>query len=316
MPVHPEAEQLLAAIAEAGLPPTEELTVPAARASTAGFLELQGEPAALASVDARTLPGPAGAIPVRVYTPAGDGPLPVVVYLHGGGWVIGDLDVVDKPCRRIAASTGAIVVSVDYRLAPEHPYPAPFDDCYAATAWVAEHAAELGGDPARLAVAGDSAGGNLAAAVALAARDRGGPALSAQLLLYPVIDFNFGTPSYSDNAEGYLLNKASMQWFWAHYLGAQELGADPYICPGRSASLADLPPAYVATCEYDPLRDEGESYAQRLAADGVTVTARRYEGMPHGFLWMQAALPSTATVFEEMAGVLEAAWAGVAAVRP
>jgi acetyl esterase len=244
-----------------------------------------------------------------VYTPAGEGPLPVVVYFHGGGWVIGDLEVVDQPCRQLASAAGAIVVSVDYRLAPEHRYPAAFDDSYAATVWVGAHAAEIGGDPARLAVAGDSAGGNLAAAVALAARDRGGPELAAQLLIYPVTDFNFGTASYQDNREGYLLTKGSMQWFWAHYLGAQDLDKDPYACPLRADSLVGLPPAYVATSEYDPLRDEGEAYARRLEEAGVAVTAKRFDGMLHGFFWMLAAVPSAAGVLDDMVGVLRKAWA-------
>ncbi|MDT7621540.1 MAG: acetyl esterase [Pseudonocardiales bacterium] len=309
MPVHPEAQGLLDALAEAGLPATEEMTVPNARAATAGFLALQGEPVEVASVLDRTVPGPAGEIPVRVYTPAGEGPLPVVVYFHGGGWVIGDLEVVDQPCRQLASAAGAIVVSVDYRLAPEHRYPAAFDDSYAATVWVGAHAAEIGGDPARLAVAGDSAGGNLAAAVALAARDRGGPELAAQLLIYPVTDFNFGTASYQDNREGYLLTKGSMQWFWAHYLGAQDLDKDPYACPLRADSLVGLPPAYVATSEYDPLRDEGEAYARRLEEAGVAVTAKRFDGMLHGFFWMLAAVPSAAGVLDDMVGVLRKAWA-------
>jgi acetyl esterase len=309
MPVHPEAQGLLDALAEAGLPATEEMTVPNARAATAGFLALQGEPVEVASVQDRTVPGPAGEIPVRVYTPAGEGPLPVVVYFHGGGWVIGDLEVVDQPCRQLASAAGAIVVSVDYRLAPEHRYPTAFDDSYAATVWVGAHAAEIGGDPARLAVAGDSAGGNLAAAVALAARDRGGPELAAQLLIYPVTDFNFGTASYQDNREGYLLTKGSMQWFWAHYLGAQDLDKDPYACPLRADSLVGLPPAYVATSEYDPLRDEGEAYARRLEEAGVAVTAKRFDGMLHGFFWMLTAVPSAAGVLDDMVGVLRKAWA-------
>ncbi|WP_445182281.1 alpha/beta hydrolase [Pseudonocardia sp. Cha107L01] len=309
MPVHPEAQGLLDALAEAGLPATEEMTVPNARAATAGFLALQGEPVEVASVLDRTVPGPAGEIPVRVYTPAGEGPFPVVVYFHGGGWVIGDLEVVDQPCRQLASAAGAIVVSVDYRLAPEHRYPAAFDDSYAATVWVGAHAAEIGGDPARLAVAGDSAGGNLAAAVALAARDRGGPELAAQLLIYPVTDFNFGTASYQDNREGYLLTKGSMQWFWAHYLGAQDLDKDPYACPLRADSLVGLPPAYVATSEYDPLRDEGEAYARRLEEAGVAVTAKRFDGLLHGFFWMLAAVPSAAGVLDDMVGVLRKAWA-------
>jgi acetyl esterase len=309
MPVHPEAQLLLSALAEAGLPPFEEMTVPGARAAVHAFRQMQGEPAPVGSVVDRSVPGAAGDIPVRVYTPEGEAahPRPVVVYFHGGGWVVGDLDVVDLPCRQLAAESGAVVVSVDYRLAPEHRYPAAFDDCYAATAWVAEHAEELGADPVRVAVAGDSAGGNLAAAVALAARDRGGPSLYAQLLIYPATDFGFGTDSYRDNAEGYLLNRASMQWFWAHYLGAADLDATPYACPARAADLAGLPPAYVATAEYDPLRDEGEAYAARLASAGVPVTAKRFDGLMHGFFWYLGANPAGSSVVADLTGTLSEA---------
>jgi acetyl esterase len=300
MPLHPEAQQLLAALEAAGLPPFEHMTVPQAREAAKGFIDLQGEPEDLSTQD-RAVPGPAGEIPIRVYTPAGDGPKPVIMYFHGGGWVIGDLDVCDNPVRRIANRTGAVVVSVDYRLAPEHTYPAAFDDCYAATAWVSEHAAELGGDPARIATCGDSAGGNLAAAVAIAARDRQGPPLAAQLLIYPVTDFNFTTGSYEENGDGYLLTKGSMQWFWAHYLGAQELGKDPFACPARADNLVGLPPTFIATAEFDPLRDEGEAYAATLRAAGVHVTAKRYDGMLHGFAWTLGATPSGAVLIDDLA---------------
>lgn len=310
MPVHPEAQQLLAALAAAGLPPFEHMTVPQAREAAMGFIDLQGEPEEIATED-RTIPGPAGDIPIRVYTPAGDGPKPMIVYFHGGGWVIGDLDVCDNPVRRIANRTGAVVVSVDYRLAPEHVYPAAFDDSYAATAWVAEHAAELGGDPERIATCGDSAGGNLAAAVAIAARDRQGPRLAAQLLLYPATDFNFTTESYDQNGEGYLLTKGSMQWFWAHYLGAQELGKDAFACPARADDLAGLPPAFVATAEFDPLRDEGEAYAANLRTAGIDVTAKRYDGMLHGFAWTLGATPSGAVLIDDLATAFRQALDGV-----
>jgi acetyl esterase len=310
MPLLPEVQQLLAALDAAGLPPFEHMTVPQAREAAKGFIDLQGEPEEIATED-RTIPGPAGDIPVRVYTPAGDGPKPVILYFHGGGWVIGDLDVCDNPVRRIANTTGAVVVSVDYRLAPEHFYPAAFDDSYAATVWVAEHAAELGGDPERIATCGDSAGGNLAAAIAIAARDRQGPRLAAQLLLYPVTDFDFTTGSYEENGEGYLLTRGSMQWFWAHYLGPQELGKDPFACPARADNLVGLPPAFIATAEFDPLRDEGEAYAANLRTAGVDVTAKRYDGMVHGFAWTLGATPSGAVLIDDLAAAFGAALAGV-----
>ncbi|WP_406690134.1 alpha/beta hydrolase [Saccharopolyspora sp. ID03-671] len=310
MPPHPEAQQLLAALGEAGMPPFEHMTVPQARAATNGFIDLQGPPEDIATED-RTIPGPAGSIPVRIYTPAGEGPAPVIVYFHGGGWVVGDVEICDRPVRQIANRSGAVVVSVDYRLAPEHVYPAAFDDCYAATAWVAAHAAELGGDPRLVATAGDSAGGNLAAAVALAARDRQGPDLVAQLLIYPVTDFDFTTDSYIENGEGYLLTKGSMQWFWAHYLGAQDLGKDPCACPARADDLAGLPPAFVATAEFDPLRDEGEAYADELRSAGVPVTAKRYAGMLHGFAWTLGATPSGAALIDDLVSAFRAALDGV-----
>lgn len=299
LPVHPQAQALLDALEAQGMPPFPQMTVPTARAAAKGFLDLQGEPEPIA-VEERRIPGPASQLPVRIYTPDGAGPRPLVVYFHGGGWVIGDLDIVDRPLRSIANRSGAVVVSVDYRLAPEHVAPAAFDDCYAATVWAAEHAAELGADASRLVVGGDSAGGHLAASVAQAALDRGGPAIAAQVLLFPVTDFAFTTPSYSENADGKLLTRGAMEWFWAHYLGAQSDDIE-YLCPGRRADLSGLPPAYVATAEYDPLRDEGEAYAAKLEAAGVPVTRKRFDGLLHDFLWTLGATPVGAPILDEVA---------------
>ena len=306
MPLHPEAQSLLDALAEMGSPPFECMTVPQARVATTAFLDLQPPAEEVGTVSDRALPGPAGDIPVRIYVPHGQRTRGVLVYFHGGGWVIGDIETVDRPCRSIANAADVVVVSVDYRLAPEHPQPAAFDDCYAATAWVAEHAEELDVDPARLAVGGDSAGGHLAAAVSLEARDRGGPAIAFQLLIYPVTDFAFTTASHAENGEGYLLQRATMQWFWAHYLGASDPDKDQTVFPARAASFADLPPAFVATAEFDPLRDEGEAYAESLRAAGNDVTAQRYDGMIHGFLWTLGATPSGARLVDD----------AVAALRP
>ncbi len=229
------------------------------------------------------VPGPAGPIPVRVYRPSQQADLPVLVYLHGGGWTICSIETHDPTCRELANAAGCVVVSVGYRLAPEHRFPAAPEDCYAALGWVAGHAASLGGDAARLALGGDSAGGNLTAAVSLMARDRGGPRLVHQLLVYPVTDHGFDTDSYRENAEGYLLTREMMQGFWRHYLGREGDGRHPHASPLRAPDLAGLPPAHVITAEYDPLRDEGEAYARRLAAAGVPVVQRRYDGMIHGF---------------------------------
>jgi acetyl esterase len=261
----------------------------------------------VASVEDRTIPGPADEIPVRIYRPqppraaggAGgrgrqDGTdAPGVVFFHGGGWTICDLDTHDGACRRLANEVGAVVVSVDYRLAPEHKYPAAADDAYAATVWTADHAAELGIDPARLAVAGDSAGGNLAAVVALMARDRGGPALAFQLLIYPVIDSSAARndrPSRSENAVGYFLTLSQMEWYRAQYLPEEAAGEDPLVSPHLAPSLSGLPSACVITAEMDLLRDEGEHYGRAMEIAGVDVTISRAPGMFHGFFNMDAAL--------------------------
>jgi acetyl esterase/lipase len=287
VPVDPEVQAVLDEMAAADLPALEELTPDEARAASAArFADLPPGPD-LPSVEDRTVPGPAGAIPVRVYTPEGEPPFPVIVYFHGGGWVVGDLDTLADPwARSLAAETGAVVVSVDYRLAPEHPFPAAVDDCYAATEWIAGHGTEIGVDGGRLAVAGDSAGGNLAAVVALRARDRDGPRISFQALGCPVIDHDFTTGSYRDCSEGFFLERTTMEWFWDHYVSDVSGRDDPEVSPLRADSLAGLPPALVITAEYDPLRDEGDAYAARLREAGVPVAHHSYDGMTHCFYVM------------------------------
>ena len=232
----------------------------------------------------------ADGVPARVYRPSPDPDLPVFVVFHGGGWVIGSAAEFDVIARQLANASNAIVVSVDYRLAPEHPYPAPLDDCWRALQWTAAHAAELGGDATRLAVGGDSAGGNLAAVCAQRARDAGGPALALQVLVYPVCDCDFDTASYVANAEGYLLEREEMQWFFDCYTeGGKHDARDPSISPRRAADLHGLPPALVLTAEYDPLCDEGEAYAAQLRGAGVPVEQRRYDGLIHGFFGLSGA---------------------------
>jgi acetyl esterase len=268
------------------------------------MIALQGEPEAVARVENRGVPGPGGDLPLRIYTPGGAGPFPVVVYFHGGGWVFGNPDSHDGTCRSLANAVPAVVVSVDYRLAPEHPWPAAAEDAHAAVSWVAAHAATIGSDPRRLAVAGDSAGGNLAAVVAQMARDRGGPALRHQALVYPVIDATFDTPSYRDNANGYFLTRDMMMWFWDHYAPGPVARAHAYASPWRATTLNGLPPALVLTAEFDPLRDEGEAYAARLREAGVPVQLRRYDGMIHGFFSMASVFPQAKQAVAEAAEAL------------
>ena len=243
----------------------------------------------IAKTEDRTVPSPKacpdegrGDIPIRVFTPDAPGPLPILVHYHGGGWVIGSVDQSDNLCRAMANATPCIVVSVEYRLAPETRFPGGLEDCYAATTWVAEHGAERGGDPSRLAVGGESAGGNLAAAVSLLARERGGPKISFQVLIYPVTDANFETDSYRAMAEGYGLTRDTMQYFWDLYLSDPAHAADPLASVLR-ADVAGLPPALVVTAEFDPLRSEGEAYAEKLKAAGVPVEHVAYPGQIHGF---------------------------------
>ena len=310
MPVTPEVQTILDLLAAVDDVPIEEMTPQAMREAYA-MLNATGSKAEMASVTDRTVPGPGGDIPVRVYVPTTEpGPRPVLVYFHGGGWVIGDLETHDSTVRALASGSGATVVSVDYRLAPEHPFPAPLDDCLAAVRWVADHGAEIDVDPARLAVAGDSAGGNLAAAVALALRDTG-PALRAQVLVYPVTDGTLGEPSMDENGDGYFLTKATMAWFWDHYMGDRDRATEPTasVLHAPDEALAGLPPALVITAEFDPLRDEGEAYASRLAAAGVDVTTSRYDGMIHGFFSMGDFVPEGKAAIDEASEMLRAALA-------
>ncbi len=257
-----------------------------ARAKMQALLEANPiPPEEIYRAEDRHIPGVAGDIPVRVYTPEGNSPMGVLVYFHGGGWVLGNLESHDRVCRALANKAGCVAVSVDYRLAPEHVFPAGAEDCYAATKWVSENAASLGADPARLAVGGDSAGGNLAAVVSMMSRDRGGPSIAFQLLFYPVTDCALDTPSQKEfAADGYVLSRGDMEWFWNNYVDPGTEKTHPYASVLRAKNLAGLPPALVMTASHDPLRDEGERFAQRLISAGVKVTCTRYEGVTHGFV--------------------------------
>jgi acetyl esterase len=294
MPIDPQAEELIALL-DAGFPKLgEEVTDAAqARALLAAQPAPPISPAEVGHVEDRTVAGADGPIPARVYWPRGydrisGTPLPVIVFFHGGGFVLCDLDTHDAFCRNLTNMADAVVVSVDYRLAPETPYPGGLEDAYAATVWVHEHAAEIGGDPERLAVAGDSSGGNFAAVVALMARDRGGPPITYQFLIYPVTDQDFETTSYRENGADYFTTETHMRWYCEQYGGDAD---DPYVSPLRAPDLSGLPPARVITAEFDPLRDEGEAYARRLSEAGVDVSVRRFDGMFHGFFTFSLIFP-------------------------
>jgi acetyl esterase len=284
MPVDPQIQALLDK--GTGVPATHTLPVDVARAQYEARIALMAPPAEIAGTRELITEGPGGELRIRIYTPHGSGPFPLLVFFHGSGFVLCSLDTHDGMCRNLCAGAECIVASVDYRLAPEHKFPAGIDDCVHATRWAAAHAAELGADARRIAIGGDSAGGNMAAVTAFRVRDEGGPGLRGQLLLYPVTDYHSpGTPSYEENAEGYGLTRDTMKWFWSHYLTNPSEGAHPYASPLRAADFSSLPPALVITAEYDPLRDEGELYAERLRRAGVSTTLSRYDGVNHGFIF-------------------------------
>jgi acetyl esterase len=263
--------------------------------------------------------GPAGAIKIRLYWPVGDGPFPALVWFHGGGWVIGDIDGSDGTARNLCVGANCVVISVDYRLAPEAKFPGPVDDCVAATLWTYNNAQLYNIDRSRIAVGGDSAGGNLAAAVAIALKGmRGTPKLAHQLLVYPVTAYHTANyPSYAQNADGYLLTKKSMIWFWDQYLRNARDGQDPRAAPINAKDLKGLPSATVITAEFDPLRDEGEAYAKKLQAAGVPVTVKRYDGMIHGFFGMYMVMDKARDAIKLATEELTKAFSGKpAAARP
>ncbi|MEO6124014.1 MAG: alpha/beta hydrolase [Ilumatobacteraceae bacterium] len=295
MTLHPQARIIVDAMAEAFPPPDPSRSGTETRQQ---IKQAAGDVIAtsseqMASIVDRTVPGPAGDIPIRIYRPFGSDPsdvLPLVVFFHGGGWVVCDLDSHDGLCRDLCNRSGCVWVAVDYRLAPEHRFPVGVEDCYAATSWLVEHADQIGADGRRSAVVGDSAGCNLAAAVALMARDRGAPTLAFQALLYPVIDHNFDTESHRNQGTTNGLTSAEVQYFWGEYLRRDSDADDPYASPLRAESHADLPAALVLVPEHDPLRSEGEAYAHCLADAGVPVDLTVREGMFHSFLMFPSVL--------------------------
>ena len=285
MSLDPQIAGLIGAL-DAGFPPVHTMTGAQARATIRSRFVPAADPEPVGAVSDTSIPGPGGDIAVRIYRPVTDAAaLPVVVYAHGGGFVFCDLDSHDGLCRNLANRVGAVMVSVDYRLAPEHPWPAAADDLYAAVRWINDNADALGIDAGRIVVGGDSAGGNLAAVTALMTRDRGGPELAGQLLLYPVIAADFDTESYRAFGRGYYNPKPALQWYWDQYVPTVAERSHPYASP-LGADLHGLPPAVVVIAGHDPLRDEGVAYADALETAGVSVTRLSYQGGVHGFLTM------------------------------
>ncbi|WP_216829828.1 alpha/beta hydrolase [Alkalihalobacterium elongatum] len=309
MTLDPQAKSFLDQLTQAEAPAVNELTVEQNRASTDKFKYLGGVAEEVAKVQNTTVSVDDTEINIRIYTPEGTGPFPVFIYFHGGGWVIGDLDVVDTPLRAITNRAEAIVVSVDYRLAPEHRFPIAPEDCYAATKWVYENISKFNGDPDHIAIGGDSAGGNLAAVVSLMAKDRGGPNIAYQVLIYPATDFAKDTPSHRENGEGYFLTKGAMDWFANHYINEDQKSL-PYASPLLATDFTNLPPALVITAEFDPLRDEGETYAARLNEAGVPAEVTRYDGMIHGFFWMAGIMRQGQKAVEQVGNWLKKSFKG------
>ncbi len=283
MPVHPQVQFVLDAIADQ--PDLDELPIEESRAN---LKALGPEGVAVHAVEDRAIPGPAGSIPVRIYRPSDQTPLPVIVFVHGGGFSMGDLDSHDALCRELTNASGCLLIAIDYRLAPEHRFPAGIDDTYAATQWVHEHAAELGGDPDRIAIGGDSGGATFATTVCMMARDRGGPPLRFQFLINPGgMDYDYARPSCIDNAEGYFLTLKAMKWIEGIYFASpDDQDGDWRAAPGLAPDLAGLPPAVVITAEFDPVRDQGRAYVARLRDAGVEVSHTDYPGMIHGWVNM------------------------------
>jgi acetyl esterase len=307
VPLDPQVAAMRAERMARGATPLYEMTLEQARAADLADIRAAGGDAEpVFEVTDTTFPGADGDLPVRVYRPSADRPLATLVYFFGGGWTLGGIDTSDGVCRALANAAGCLVVTPGYRLAPEHPFPSAVDDCLAAVSWVEENADALAADPARIAVGGDSAGGNLAAVVAQQATDRG-LRLAAQLLVYPNTCFRSDTDSLRDNDDRWMFNRHSVDWYWRNYLPDPDLGLDPRVSPLLAPDLSGLPPALVLTAEYDPLRDEGERYAERMLAAGVPVELTRYDGMAHGFFTMSGVLPDARRAVAQAARYLRTA---------
>jgi acetyl esterase len=311
MPFHPQVQEIRDRLERDQVPNLYTLSIEDAReADVKATVAGAGHEVPVASVTEREIPGPAGPLRIRIYQPDVPGPWPVLMYFFGGGWSLGTLDTSDDICRRLTNAAACLTVSVGYRLAPENKFPAAVEDCYAGAAWVAAHAAELGADPSRVAVGGDSSGGNLAIGVTLLARQRGGPRPVHQLLVYPNTQYGSDTASMRECQDEHFFNPNAVRWYWGLYLAAPEDGASPLASPLREPDLSGLPPATLITAELAPLRDEGEQYAARLAEAGVPVDSRRYDGMPHAFFTMTGFVDAAGQAVDYAAARLRAAFSG------
>ncbi len=303
MPLSAESMAVIESLVAQNMPRLDELPVTEGRALfNTAFKTPAADQAPVARVEEKIIPVAGGTIAARLYAPASTQPLPVLIHYHGGGWVIMNLDTHDGNCRNLCNAAGVAVLSVEYRKAPEFKAPIPAEDCYAALEWVIAQAANLGIDAKRIGVVGDSAGGNLAAVVAQMARDRKGPTIKCQILTYPAVDATMSAASIKENANAPLLGEREMKWFWGHYVDGSSLPPrDPGVSPLFAASLAGLPPAFVSTAEFDPLRDEGEDYARKLEMAGVPVELTRYNGVFHGFALMGKFIPEGRQVLADQA---------------
>lgn len=303
MALDPQAAAFLIEMAELGAEPFQNLTPHEARVATRTSQDLSGDPEPVSAIRYEFIPGPTADLPTRIYRPFGSSEadlLPGLIYYHGGGWVVNNIALVDPVSRAICNRTGCIVVTVNYQKAPEHKFPIPFDDCFSAAEWVYEHAVDLGIDRSRIGVIGDSAGGNLAAAVTLKARDVGGPEIAFQVLIYPALQFGWDTPSSLANAEGFLLERATMEYYWNHYVRDPRDGENPYCAPLSARDHSGLPPALIIAAEYDPLCDDGQFYSEKLRQSGVPVKFSLYEGQLHGFLGMAGRFEKAGILLDEI----------------
>jgi acetyl esterase len=302
MPLNRDVDAVLHQISASGLPSMSDMSVLQAREKAVAFASMQGNSENVGRVLDILVTGAAGLLSARIYHPRPGRVLPLVVYFHGGGWIIGSVDIADKAARSLANASQCVVASVEYRLSPDTKFPGPLEDCYAATLWLSEHADDIEADRRRLAVVGDSAGGNLAAAVALMARDRGTPHIAFQVLIYPVVASPRDSPfaSYRENGEGYLISRRDMEWLWSCYVTSSEDDKNPYAAPLCAANFRGLPPAMILTAEFDPLRDEGMAYAERLRGGGVRVIERNYLGLIHGFFWMSGVVVEARAIMNQL----------------